>query len=48
MTHLNIFYAEILAYVKKLLYLCTRWVHCATRAYNKVSIQKDSIYAGLP
>jgi len=40
-------YAPKFAHVKKSCIFTPDWVHCATRAYNKVSIQKDSIYAGL-
>jgi len=43
----HIFMPQNLHMSKKSCIFTPDWVHCATRAYNKVSIQKDSIYAGL-
>ena len=45
---LHIYAPKICTCQKIVVFLHPNWVHCATRAYNKVSIQKDSIYAGLP
>ena len=43
-----IFIPQNLYMSKKYRTFAPDWMHCATRAYNKVSIQKDSIYVGLP